>query len=517
METNITDPFHSAAPPNFWAQSRGASATKDQRTSATIRPLSREKVPASRGKNFLIASSDINSFAQHLADSIFIVTLSILTGIAYEVIAYRTVAPPRIQIYLGLMAAIAFGIVVRNVGGGRHNTVTNAYERLHSAVLAWTLAFGTMSFGLFLLKVGEDASRGGFLTFYLAGLPALALWRVFVPVEIVPIAKHAGVAKRECIIIGDIADPHVEKFAEQLKVNGHPVPNILKFRAFCLASQWQNELDKLSDRVAHVAHHAGPGEIYVCAGSVPSDRLASIGRRLTLLPRSIYIIPDAQTAALVRCKPLNVGGYVVLEARREPLGVFQRAVKRLMDVAVSAALLAVLAPLFLLVAVLIKLDSKGPVLFRQTRNGYRGRRFEILKFRSMHVQENGPVIRQATRGDARVTRIGRFLRKLSIDELPQLVNILVGDMSLVGPRPHALAHDAFYAETIQNYEIRQHVKPGLTGWAQVNGLRGETASLDAMHRRIEYDLWYAVNASILLDIEILARTAIEVARSRNAY
>ena len=203
--------------------------------------------------------------------------------------------------------------------------------------------------------------------------------------------------------------------------------------------------------------------------------------------------------------------------RREPLDRGQRFIKRFGDIFLAALVLACLAPFFGAVAVAIKWDSSGPVFFRQTRNGYRGKPFRIFKFRSMHVQEDGPNIRQACRGDARTTRVGRFLRKTSIDELPQLLNVLIGQMSLVGPRPHAQAHDEIYGKTIENYEVRQHVKPGITGWAQVNGLRGETATLDLMYRRIEYDLWYAVHASLLLDAEILVRTIFEVFRQRNAY
>jgi Undecaprenyl-phosphate glucose phosphotransferase len=374
-----------------------------------------------------------------------------------------------------------------------------------------------LTFGLFIAKAGGEASRGAILILYLVGLPATAIWRVFAPVWITPLAKRAGSSVRECMVIGDEADPLVDKFAAEMQAIGHPLPKVFKFKALCLSSYWPHELNSLADRVTQVAHHAGPGEIYICAGSLPRERLAALGRRLTMLPRAIYIVPDAQIASLVRCRPASLGKFVVLEARREPLGPTQRVVKRMMDIVISGTALLLLLPLLAIVAVLIKFDSKGPVLFRQTRNGYRGRPFDILKFRSMRVQENGPVIQQAKQDDARVTRVGRILRKYSIDELPQLVNILVGDMSLVGPRPHAQAHDELYSRSIENYEIRQHVKPGLTGWAQINGLRGETATIDAMYQRIEYDLWYAVNASILLDIEILVRTAIEVARHRNAY
>jgi undecaprenyl-phosphate galactose phosphotransferase/putative colanic acid biosynthesis UDP-glucose lipid carrier transferase len=165
----------------------------------------------------------------------------------------------------------------------------------------------------------------------------------------------------------------------------------------------------------------------------------------------------------------------------------------------------------------IKLDSKGPVLFHQTRTGKDGVPFRIYKFRTMDVLEDGPTILQACRDDPRVTRVGRWLRASSVDELPQLFNVLRGEMSLVGPRPHAVAHDQLYSKQIPNYVLRQHVKPGITGWAQVNGYRGETSSLELMQRRVDLDIWYAQNVSVLLDLEILVRTVFEVCRPRNAY
>ena len=176
-----------------------------------------------------------------------------------------------------------------------------------------------------------------------------------------------------------------------------------------------------------------------------------------------------------------------------------------------------LSPLLLLTSIAIKLNSPGPVIFRQRRKGFNGREFAIYKFRTMNVLEDGTCIRQAKRGDDRVTRLGRGLRSTSIDELPQLINVLAGQMSLVGPRPHAIAHDDEYSNSIDNYAFRHHVKPGITGWAQIQGFRGETADLAAMHKRIQLDLWYINNWSFLLDFRILAKTGIELCRSRNAY
>ncbi|HZM85902.1 MAG TPA: sugar transferase, partial [Blastocatellia bacterium] len=165
-----------------------------------------------------------------------------------------------------------------------------------------------------------------------------------------------------------------------------------------------------------------------------------------------------------------------------------------------------LAPVMIAVALLIKLDSNGPIIFTQWRSGFNGRLFRIFKFRSMTVLEDGPVVRQATREDHRFTRLGRWLRRTNIDELPQLFNVLRGEMSLVGPRPHAAAHDCEYESLIAAYAFRYQFKPGITGWAQLNGYRGETRTLGLMSKRVELDLWYIKNWSVWLDIKILLGT-----------
>jgi undecaprenyl-phosphate galactose phosphotransferase/putative colanic acid biosynthesis UDP-glucose lipid carrier transferase len=168
-------------------------------------------------------------------------------------------------------------------------------------------------------------------------------------------------------------------------------------------------------------------------------------------------------------------------------------------------------------AIAIKLDSPGPVIFRQNRKGFNGREFVIFKFRTMTVQENGQTVLQATRGDSRITSLGRLLRSTSIDELPQLFNVLNGDMSVVGPRPHALAHDSYFEGLLSEYAFRHHVKPGITGWAQCNGARGATPSIEHISERVKLDLWYINNWSLRLDVLIMIKTAFEVLKSRNAY
>jgi lipopolysaccharide/colanic/teichoic acid biosynthesis glycosyltransferase len=189
----------------------------------------------------------------------------------------------------------------------------------------------------------------------------------------------------------------------------------------------------------------------------------------------------------------------------------------MLEIAFSICVIFLLLPLMCTVAVLIYVESGGPIIFAQDRSGLNGRVFKIFKFRTMTVLEDGDEVRQAVRGDERVTRAGRWLRRTSIDELPQLFNILIGDMSLVGPRPHAVAHDRYYGKAIPRYLERQAVKPGLTGVAQINGARGETRDIDDMKRRVELDLWYIENRNLALDLKILAITPVRLAQDALQY
>jgi Undecaprenyl-phosphate glucose phosphotransferase len=472
---------------------------------------------ATGASTYWIAIHDLHSPVQIVADSLVIVALSVLTGVAYHETFSNASGPISEFAGTGLIVALLFAGIIRLVDGRHAATLTTRFDRLRDAALVWSLAFAALVFFLFVLKAGSDFSRGAVLTFYVVGLVAVGFWRAFSPPTLTRMAHSTGYAKRECIVIGDDRNHALDGLAAELAASGHPTPTVIKFRAGCDGLSWPQEQKNLVARSIKAAHELRRGEIYLCAAGVSVERLASIQRSLDILPRAIYVIPDAGLAALVRNKISTVGTHVAVEVRREPLGFVQQAVKRMVDVFLAALALLCFAPFFGVVAIAIKWDSAGPIFFRQTRNGYRGKPFKMFKFRSMYVQEDGPEISQARPGDSRVTRVGRFLRKTSIDELPQLFNVLMGQMSLVGPRPHAQAHDELYARAIENYEVRQHVKPGITGWAQVHGLRGETATVDLMYRRIEYDLWYAVHASLLLDAEILVRTIFEVMRQRNAY
>jgi putative colanic acid biosynthesis UDP-glucose lipid carrier transferase len=212
-----------------------------------------------------------------------------------------------------------------------------------------------------------------------------------------------------------------------------------------------------------------------------------------------------------------VGGMPVIAICETPFMGLNSMIKRTSDIVLASLILLSLAPLMLAIAVAVRMESPGPVIFRQRRYGLYGEEIIVYKFRSMKVMENGAAIVQARKDDDRVTRIGRFLRRTSLDELPQFVNVLQGRMSIVGPRPHAVAHNEQYRKLIKGYMLRHKVKPGITGWAQVNGLRGETATLDKMEARIQYDLDYLRNWSLWLDLWIVLKTVKVVLTRENAF
>jgi Undecaprenyl-phosphate glucose phosphotransferase len=270
------------------------------------------------------------------------------------------------------------------------------------------------------------------------------------------------------------------------------------------------------ERALVQAREASPDAVFLLAPWTAADAVKRSAERFGTLPVELHVGPDRMLEEFTNAELLRFGPISTLQLTAAPLGTIQRLIKRLFDIVVAAMALVILLPFFLAVGCLIKLDSAGPVLFQQRRYGYNQRTFRIVKFRTMGVMEDGATVPQATRGDARVTRIGRWIRRWNIDELPQLFNVLRGEMSLVGPRPHALAHNLEYEKTIGLYARRHNVKPGITGWAQIHGYRGETDAA-RMRKRVEHDIYYIENWSLGLDVRIMLRTVISPSSYRNAY
>ena len=262
-------------------------------------------------------------------------------------------------------------------------------------------------------------------------------------------------------------------------------------------------------------------EIVITLPPTATERIADIARRLQQYPVDVHICTHVSADVPLGAEPArtvrSLGPASLMEVQRRPIRDWGVLVKTLEDRILGGAMLLLLSPLFFVIALAIKLDSPGPVFFRQRRHGVSGQSIVVWKFRTMHVQENGPEVKQATKGDPRVTSVGRILRATSLDELPQLINVLTGEMSLVGPRPHAVAHNEYYEKLIASYPGRNRVKPGITGWAQINGLRGETQTPELMARRVEHDIWYIRNWSLWLDLKILALTPVYGLIHKNAY
>ena len=275
-------------------------------------------------------------------------------------------------------------------------------------------------------------------------------------------------------------------------------------------------LGKTEDLAQYVREH-GTKMIFISQPISAQPRIRKLIDELQDTTASVYFLPDVYIFDLMQARFDNVGGMPVIAICETPFMGLNSTIKRASDIVLASLILLLLAPLMLVVAIAVKLSSPGPIIFRQRRYGLYGDEIIVYKFRSMSVMENGAAVVQAQRNDGRVTKIGGFLRRTSLDELPQFINVLQGRMSIVGPRPHAVAHNEQYRKLIKGYMLRHKVKPGITGWAQVNGLRGETATLDKMEARIQYDLDYLRNWSLWLDLWIVLKTVKVVLTRENAF
>ena len=278
--------------------------------------------------------------------------------------------------------------------------------------------------------------------------------------------------------------------------------------------------ESLSGDLTELVELARNGEVDTILITLPmraEDRIRYLLDQLSDSTVSVYIVPDFFVFELLHSRWTNMGGLPAVSVFENPLYGVDGVAKRITDFAIASAAIVIGAIPMILIAILVKLSSPGPVFFRQRRYGLDGKEILVWKFRSMRTCDNGPVVQQATKEDPRITPIGRILRKSSLDELPQLFNVIEGTMSLVGPRPHASAHNEQYRSLIRGYMLRHKVKPGITGLAQVNGCRGETETIDKMERRIEWDHNYIRGWSLWLDLKILFRTVGVVLKQDQAY
>ena len=275
-------------------------------------------------------------------------------------------------------------------------------------------------------------------------------------------------------------------------------------------------LGTLSEVAAWTTEH-GVREVYITLPLGSQPRIVELLEQLQGTTASLFFVPDVFGISIIQGRLQDMNGVPVVGICETPFTGTNELVKRISDLVIASIIVVLISPLLLAIAIGVKLSSPGPVLFRQRRNGLDGHEIVVYKFRSMRTMEDGPVVRQATRNDPRVTPFGAFLRRTSLDELPQFFNVLQGTMSIVGPRPHAVTHNKEYRQIIKAYMVRHKVKPGITGWAQVNGQRGETDTVEKMRTRVEYDLEYLRNWSLALDLKIIAATVRVLFFDRHAY
>jgi Undecaprenyl-phosphate glucose phosphotransferase len=445
-------------------------------------------------------------------DVVIIFVASLLTGVTYHLHSEGIVGTP--TQYLGSAAVVAalFISLMQSSGMYDPTKLLALRSQLHRIAFTWCSVFLLLAGAVFALKIGKEFSRGATLSFVAVGLVALIVQRIFWRRFLTDGLARNKFSGRRIALITD-------------QESNAALLDVLTSHGFRLEHQFMLPLHSEDSRLHEeaisraITHIRGSDieEVFVSVDLIHWTRLKTVLPDLQILPLPVNLVPKGELLEILKRPSYAIGRTVNVEWQRSPLSAFELAAKRMLDILCAGTGLTLLLPLLTLTAIAIKLDSPGPIMFRQRRCGFNGKIFQILKFRTMSVLEDGDSITQAARSDARVTRLGKWLRRTSIDELPQLINVLSGSMSIVGPRPHATAHDNEFDKLVRNYAFRHHMKPGLTGWAQVNGHRGQTPTVAHMERRVELDLWYIDNWSLGLDLAIIFRTVFEIARGENAY
>ncbi|WP_310225507.1 undecaprenyl-phosphate glucose phosphotransferase [Bosea sp. BE109] len=446
-------------------------------------------------------------------DAAIIIITSIVSGLVYHFLAFSSSGDLIQYSAFGLMIAIIFSSVnhIRRLYSG--DQLFNVIRQARNVFFNLIFTFFLLTTVAFALKISDLISRGYVLLFFLFALTALLgcryVWRDFLRLSL----DRGLFVRRRILTICD-GNKGSDATISELQRYGHMPVSQLILPAGEISDQ---EIPIIIKQVAAASYNLAIDEIVITVSMQRFGIVTQLVDALRSLPLPVRFAVDGPNADVISRSSHKLGSILSFQVQRHPLSLSERALKRLFDMSIALIALITLAPIMLLTAILIKLTTPGPILFRQMRFGANGRKFEILKFRSMTMSSEGSEFRQASRNDARVTWVGRFIRRSSIDELPQLWNVLRGEMSIVGPRPHAVAHDEAYEDLIQRYAMRRFMKPGLSGWAQVNGSRGETPTIESMELRVQHDLWYIDNWSIWLDSLIVIRTAIMLCNPKDVY
>lgn len=413
--------------------------------------------------------------------------------------------------YLQLLAvALLLAVIVFNKFGfysaWRNSSLAS---EMRTVTVGWAMVMVALTLFFFLTKSGAEFSRVWAVLWFGLGLSGLLVVRLVLR-QFLRWLRRKGYNQRKILIVGK--DPLMGDLATRL--SKAPWMGLSVVGREALASEAEVDGAALNARM----NDLGVDQVWIALPLKDEPVVQAVIAALSLSPVEIRYVPDLFGFRLFSHSVSEVAGLPVINLSSTPMEGFNRVVKEVEDRLLASLILLLISPVLLAIAIGVKLSSPGPVFFRQQRNGWGGKPIHVLKFRSMVVhQEAAGMVTQASKQDARITPFGAFLRRTSLDELPQFWNVLTGEMSIVGPRPHAVAHNDQYKVLVDDYMLRHRVKPGITGWAQINGYRGETDTLDKMQKRVEYDLYYIEHWSVWLDLKIIALTVFKGFVNKNAY
>ena len=438
-------------------------------------------------------------------------------ALAYHMLALNESLAEFDTLFYGVYALVTGGIyaIFAAVGCGQflsRQSIENTDP--HEAFYTWTAALSITLLAAFLFGRAGDLSRVSLTSAYLVGVPLTYGLKAGLRQMLSNRLRAGGLHFATLALIGDRTS--IARFLSNgdLDRQGHRLTDTL-YLEHARTGMGALKPDVISAFAAKSVERGTDQIVFV--GAIDLDELDVIINELKRYSLNLLYAPASQTRRLKLLDVVAIGPNNAVRFVRAPMSDTAVLLKRMVDVVLSALALLLLAPVMALAALAVKLETPGPIIFKQARRGFNGQSFMIWKFRSMTVTESGYGMVQATRNDRRVTRVGRILRASSIDELPQLVNVLMGQMSLVGPRPHAISHDESLSRQLADYAHRQRIKPGITGWAQVSGFRGETVNARQIEGRVAHDIYYIDHWSIYLDLWIMLRTVIAVAVQRDAY
>ncbi|ATH79342.1 MULTISPECIES: undecaprenyl-phosphate glucose phosphotransferase [Halomonadaceae] len=415
--------------------------------------------------------------------------------------------------YVLALACMALLVVVANSSTGSYKRwrISSTFYIITKLMLVWLVIGIIVTSIIYFAHAAERYSRLWVGLTLLFSFVLAASARALVQYGLRRIRIRGG-ARRPVFLVGPAKNVlHVARGMRAASWEGHSIAGVERLPDGSLD---QEQLERIAARIGD----ANASEVWICVPLEMGDTVHGLFYALRNHTEEIRLIPEFKDMRLLNHRTSEVAGHLAIDLSVSPINGMARVVKRAEDIIVGSLISLMILPVCIAIALAIKFTSPGPVLFKQHRTGSNGKVFKVYKFRSMKVhQEKEGVVTQATKNDNRLTPIGAFLRRTSLDELPQFYNVLQGRMSIVGPRPHALAHNEYYTELVESYMRRHKVKPGITGWAQVNGLRGETDTLEKMQRRVEYDLWYIDNWSVWLDLKIIFMTVFKGFKHANAY